>query len=85
MTKECKNCEHWKTNQRELDYSLEFGNCSNGLISDYEDTLMIKIVPHDAFTNVNHDSLDSDGKLRCYQFEFCTNKSFGCNKWEKKE
>ena len=83
MTKNCKNCEHWKNNQRELDYSFDFGNCTLGLTSDYEDELMVKIIPHDAFTNINHNSLDSDGKLKPYQFELCTFKSFGCNQWEK--
>lgn len=78
MEKFCKNCEYWKNNQRELEFSDTFGFCMNDLRSDFEGPMQIKTVPHEAFSNIHHEHLNQDGSLMEHKYELATASSFGC-------
>lgn len=81
--KNCKTCEMWKNKQRELDYSLEYGICEG--LREYSDEPQIKIIPHEGLSiAVGYLHLNSDVTIKEFEYELCTYKTFGCNKWSKK-
>ncbi len=77
----CINCEFWRNNQRDLNYLPDWGICEGDLQQEWEGPKLIKI---HAKHHYHEDLVDeTEGTIKPFSMLFCTNKDFGCVKWEK--
>jgi len=88
----CKNCEHWKSKQRELDYNSKYGFCdqnleygADGFEENYDGDTKFKLYLHNSFEKLDHTHLDSSGCFKQYNSELVTHREFGCIHFEERK
>lgn len=91
----CKNCKHWKNNQRMLNYHSHIGFCLNPIIlfsvnggrivgvideSNMKDQSKVNGNPSHDFEAIDINS----GTIQQSRYKLQTDKHFGCNLFQEK-
>lgn len=82
----CKNCKHWKKNEKEVTASLNIGTCT--FVEMFWDSTEWKIENYEGFRvlkeeNINKKAFIQDGSD--YHAELITKENFGCNQFDSVE